>query len=152
MSCANWVRERLSGWPSMHHSFWSPSRTCALSKKCGCPSPVQSLRVSARRLGGQIFARIVINYIPGQKMVESKSLKLYLESFRNHGAFHEDCVQTICDDLVKLLGPRYLEVQGEFSPRGGIAIWPFASYADHEDSYQELRRERFGRVGSRGGS
>ena len=62
-------------------------------------------------------------------MVESKSLKLYLFSFRNHGDFHEDCVQTICNDLSYLLKPHYLEVMGEFTPRGGIAIFPFAQHA-----------------------
>jgi 7-cyano-7-deazaguanine reductase len=62
-------------------------------------------------------------------MVESKSLKLYLFSFRNHGDFHEDCVQKICDDLTKLMSPKYLEVIGEFTPRGGVAIFPFAQSA-----------------------
>ena len=81
------------------------------------------------------FARIIINYIPRQKMVESKSLKLYLFSFRNHGDFHEDCVNTIMKDLVRLMDPKYLEVIGLFTPRGGIAIYPFANYgdADHPD-------------------
>lgn len=88
------------------------------------------------------FAKIYINYIADKKMVESKSLKLYLFSFRNHGDFHEDCVQTICDDLVKLMKPKYLEVIGEFTPRGGIAIFPFASYSNSEKFYQEMYRER----------
>ena len=61
-------------------------------------------------------------------MVESKSLKLYLFSFRNHGDFHEDCVNIIMKDLVKLMDPRYLEVIGLFNPRGGISIKPFANY------------------------
>lgn len=88
------------------------------------------------------FAKIYINYIADKKMVESKSLKLYLFSFRNHGDFHEDCVQTICDDLVKLLKPHYLEVIGEFTPRGGIAIFPFASYGGPKKMFQELYNER----------
>jgi 7-cyano-7-deazaguanine reductase len=81
------------------------------------------------------FARIYINYIPNLKMLESKSLKIYLYSFRNKGSFHETCAQTICDDLVSLLNPHYLEVIGEFTPRGGISIFPFVSYADekHQD-------------------
>ena len=61
------------------------------------------------------FARIFINYIADKKMVESKSLKLYLFSFRNHGDFHEDCVQKICDDLTKLMKPKFIEVIGEFT-------------------------------------
>lgn len=88
------------------------------------------------------FARVYINYIAGEKMVESKSMKLYLFSFRNHGGFHEDCIQTICDDLVKLMSPHYLEVIGEFTPRGGIAIYPFSQYADESEQYQELKLRR----------
>lgn len=62
------------------------------------------------------FATIQIDYIPDVKMVESKSLKLYLFSFRNHGAFHEDCVNIIMNDLIALMNPRYIEVTG-FSRR-----------------------------------
>ena len=75
-------------------------------------------------------------------MVESKSLKLYLFSFRNHGDFHEDCVQKICNDLVKLMKPEYIEVIGEFTPRGGIAIYPFSSYASQSKDSQALYAER----------
>ena len=86
------------------------------------------------------FAKIIINYIPDEDMVESKSLKLYLFSFRNHGDFHEDCVNIIMKDLVRLMRPRYLEVIGLFTPRGGISIYPFANYADEQ--HQELARSR----------
>ena len=86
------------------------------------------------------FGRIVIRYIPRQRMVESKSLKLYLFSFRNQGDFHEDCVNIIMKDLVKLMDPRYLEVTGFFNARGGISIVPFANYGDNE--HQDLRRQR----------
>lgn len=88
------------------------------------------------------FAKVFVNYIADKKMVESKSMKLYLFSFRNHGDFHEDCIQTICDDLVKLLKPKYLEVVGEFTPRGGIAIYPFASYATKDKFFQGLYTKR----------
>lgn len=88
------------------------------------------------------FAKIFINYIADKKMVESKSLKLYLFSFRNHGDFHEDCVQKICDDLVKLLKPQYLEVVGEFTPRGGIAIFPYANYSSNNKMFARIREER----------
>lgn len=87
------------------------------------------------------FAKIIINYIPREKMVESKSLKLYLFSFRNHGDFHEDCVNTIMKDLVKLMNPKYLEVIGVFNARGGISIYPFANYVGDE-KYQELGMQR----------
>lgn len=93
------------------------------------------------KTGQPDFARIVISYIPRRLMVESKSLKLYLYSFRNHGDFHEDCVNIIMKDLVRLMDPRYLEVTGIFTPRGGIAIYPFASYADAEHkALEESRR------------
>ncbi|MCF0214216.1 MAG: NADPH-dependent 7-cyano-7-deazaguanine reductase QueF [Muribaculaceae bacterium] len=86
------------------------------------------------------FGRITINYIPDVRMVESKSLKLYLFSFRNHGAFHEDCVNIIMKDLVKLMQPRYIEVIGNFMPRGGISIYPFANYGD--EAHQDLVHQR----------
>ena len=92
------------------------------------------------KTGQPDFATIIINYIPAKKMVESKSLKLYLFSFRNHGDFHEDCVNIIMKDLVKLMEPKYLEVIGIFNPRGGISIYPFANYGD--DEHQELVKER----------
>ena len=62
------------------------------------------------------FANIIISYVPGERMVESKSLKLYLFSFRNHGDFHEDCVNVIMKDLIKLMEPKYIEVWGKFTP------------------------------------
>ncbi len=89
------------------------------------------------------FARIYINYIADKKMVESKSLKLYLFSFRNHGDFHEDCIQKICDDLVALMKPKFIEVVGEFTPRGGISIFPYSSYAKRQKKYQDLKNTRF---------
>lgn len=92
------------------------------------------------KTGQPDFGRLVIRYIPSERMVESKSLKLYLFSFRNHGDFHEDCVNIIMKDLVKLMDPRYLEVQGIFMPRGGISIYPFANYGD--DEHQELVKQR----------
>lgn len=94
------------------------------------------------KTGQPDFAKIFINYIADEKMVESKSLKLYLFSFRNHGDFHEDCIQNICDDLIALMKPRYIEVLGEFTPRGGIAIFPYASAASDDVEMQELLKQR----------
>ncbi len=68
------------------------------------------------------FAHLVIDYIPQDWLVESKSLKLYLTSFRNHGAFHEDCTVAIGKRLVSLLAPRWLRIGGYWYPRGGIPI------------------------------
>ncbi len=88
------------------------------------------------------FANIIISYIPNIKMVESKSLKLYLFSFRNHGDFHEDCVNIIMKDLIKLMEPRYIEVTGIFTPRGGISIHPYANYGKPGTKYEQLAWER----------
>ena len=68
------------------------------------------------------FAIIVIDYVPNRWLVESKSLKLYLNSFRNHGAFHEQSTVAIGKRLVALLKPRYLRIGGYFHPRGGMPI------------------------------
>ena len=88
------------------------------------------------------FATIYISYVPDIKMVESKSLKLYLFSFRNHGDFHEDVVNIIMKDLVKLLEPRYLEVWGKFLPRGGISIDPYTNYGKPGTKFEELAWQR----------
>lgn len=92
------------------------------------------------KTGQPDFGHIYIRYIPRQRMVESKSLKLYLFSFRNHGDFHEDVVNIIMKDLWKLMDPKYIEVEGRFMPRGGISIHPFANMADEE--HQELLQTR----------
>jgi 7-cyano-7-deazaguanine reductase len=89
------------------------------------------------------FATITIQYVPKAKMVESKSLKLYLFSFRNHGDFHEDCVNVILKDLRALMDPKYLEVWGKFAARGGIAIDPYVNYGQPGTKYAELAEERF---------
>ena len=88
------------------------------------------------------FAEIRICYIPDIKMVESKSLKLYLFSFRNHGAFHEDCVNIIMKDLIRLMNPKYIEVTGIFLPRGGISIYPYANYGRPGTKYEQMAAER----------
>ncbi len=89
------------------------------------------------------FATIYISYVPDVRMVESKSLKLYLFSFRNHGDFHEDVVNTVMKDLIKLMDPRYIEVWGKFLPRGGISIDPYANYGRPGTKYERLAEERF---------
>jgi len=91
------------------------------------------------------FATIIINYVADTRMVESKSLKLYLFSYRNHGDFHEECIQKIAHDLFNLMKPHYVEVLGKFSARGGIAIHPFVSLAGPKKYYQDLKESRFQR-------
>ena len=88
------------------------------------------------------FAEITIHYIPDQWLVESKSLKLYLFSFRNHGDFHEDVINMIMKDLIELMDPRYIEVSGEFMPRGGISIDPYANYGRPGTQWEEMAKER----------
>ena len=68
------------------------------------------------------FAHLVIDYVPGERLVESKSLKLYLSAFRNHGAFHEDCTVMIAKRLEKEIAPQWLRIGGYWYPRGGMPI------------------------------
>lgn len=89
------------------------------------------------------FANIIISYIPNIKMVESKSLKLYLFSFRNHGDFHEDCINVIMKDLINLMDPKYIEVWGKFTPRGGISIDPYCNYGQTNTKWENFAFNRF---------
>ena len=107
------------------------------------PNNVQGLvRISAPEFtslcpitGQPDFATIEIEYMPKKRLVESKSLKLYLTQFRQNGEFHEACVNRIANDLVNLLEPQYLRVEGLFTPRGGIAIHPVAVFGELSDNY-----------------
>ena len=112
------------------HDYWV---------KFNCPECTSRCPIT----GQPDFAEIVIRYIPDVKMVESKSLKLYLFSFRNHGDFHEDCVNIIMKDLIRLMDPKYIEVVGLFTPRGGISIHPYANYGRPGTKYEELASHRF---------
>jgi 7-cyano-7-deazaguanine reductase len=76
------------------------------------------------------FGILVIDYVPGDWLVESKSLKLFLNSFRNHGAFHEDCTVAIGRRLVDLLNPRWFRIGGYWYPRGGIPIDVFYQHGE----------------------
>ena len=88
------------------------------------------------------FARMTIRYSPQAYLVESKSLKLYLFSFRNHGDFHEDCMNIIMKDLIKLMDPKYIEVWGKFTPRGGISIDPYCNYGRPGTKWEEVAWNR----------
>jgi len=88
------------------------------------------------------FATLYISYMPDGKLVESKSLKLYLFSFRNHGAFHEDCINIILKDLVTLMEPKYIEVWGKFLPRGGLSIDPYCNYGKPGTNYVQMAEYR----------
>ena len=112
------------------------ARLC--SRSVNCPEFTSLCPIT----GQPDFAEIRISYLPDVKMVESKSLKLYLFSFRNHGDFHEDCVNIIMKDLIKLMDPKYIEVTGIFTPRGGISIYPYCNYGRPGTKYEELAEYR----------
>jgi 7-cyano-7-deazaguanine reductase len=88
------------------------------------------------------FATIYISYVPDELLVESKSLKLYLFSYRNHGDFHENCIVTMMKDLRDLMEPKYIEVWGKFLPRGGLSIDPYANFGKQSSKWEEVAKER----------
>ena len=124
--------------PSILETFDNPHPDNDYWVRFNCPEFTSLCPIT----GQPDFATIYINYIPDRRMVESKSLKLYLFSFRNHGAFHEDCVNIIMKDLVALMQPKYIEVWGEFTPRGGISIYPYCNHSNGEDCYREMAQYR----------
>ena len=95
------------------------------------------------KTGQPDFATLTVRYIPGKKLVESKSLKLYLFGFRNHGDFHEDAVNMILKDLRERLEPKYIEVLGRFLPRGGLSIDPYVCWGRPGTAYEQLAQRRF---------
>ena len=124
--------------PSVLESFENAHQDNDYFIKFNCPEFTALCPIT----GQPDFANIVISYIPDKRCVESKSLKLYLFSFRNHGDFHEDVVNVIMKDLIKLLDPRYIEVWGMFLPRGGISIDPYCNYGKKGTAFEEMARQR----------
>ena len=101
---------------------WNPSVSRGTKVELHCPE-FTSL---CPKTGQPDFGTLKIEYEPRNKLIESKALKIYLYSFRNHGGFHETTVQRIATDLFHALQPYWIEVRGEYLPRGGISIWPCA--------------------------
>jgi 7-cyano-7-deazaguanine reductase len=124
--------------PDVLETFANPHAGRDYMVSLNCPEFTSLCPVT----GQPDFASIRIDYIPDLRMVESKSLKLYLFSFRNHGAFHEDCVNIIMNDLIGLMDPRYIEVTGWFTPRGGISIYPRCTYGRPGTRYGEEAARR----------
>lgn len=124
--------------PSVLESFQNRHPNRDYWVKFNCPEFTSLCPIT----GQPDFATIYISYIPEERMVESKSLKLYLFSFRNHGDFHEDVVNIIMNDMIKLIDPRYIEVWGKFLPRGGISIDPYANYGRPGTKYEKLAWDR----------
>jgi 7-cyano-7-deazaguanine reductase len=97
------------------------------------------------KTGQPDFAKYEILYVPDQLCIESKSLKLYLFAYRNHGAFHEDCTAKITDDIFQTIKPKYIRVWGDFNVRGGISIKPMVTkgnYLEYKDLIEQYDRLR----------
>lgn len=124
--------------PQMLETFVNKHQDNDYFVKFNCPEFTSLCPIT----GQPDFATITISYVPDVKMVESKSLKLYLFSFRNHGDFHEDCVNIIMKDLVRLMSPKYIEVWGKFTPRGGISIDPYCNYGQPGTTWEQVAWNR----------
>lgn len=124
--------------PEILESFENKHQENDYFVKFNCPEFTSLCPIT----GQPDFATIYISYVPNVYMVESKSLKLYLFSFRNHGDFHEDCINKIMKDLIKLMDPKYIEVWGKFTPRGGISIDPYCNYGKKGTDWYETAKKR----------
>ena len=138
MILGNKTEYKFSYDPSLLETFVNPHPDNDYWVRFNCPEFTSLCPITFQ----PDFATMYIMYIPDKRMVESKSIKLYLFSFRNHGAFHEDCVNAIMKDLVVLMNPKYIEVQGIFAPRGGISIYPYCNYSKDEPRYREIAKYR----------
>ena len=124
--------------PEMLETFVNKHQDNDYFVKFNCPEFTSLCPIT----GQPDFATITISYVPDVKMVESKSLKLCLFSFRNHGDFHEDCVNIIMKDLIKLMDPKYIEIWGKFTPRGGISIDPYCNYGRPGTRWEQVAWDR----------
>ena len=124
--------------PSLLETFENAHQGNDYYVKFNCPEFTALCPIT----GQPDFATIIISYVPDVKMVESKSLKLYLFSFRNHGSFHEDCVNVIMKDLIALMDPKYIEVTGKFLPRGGLSIDPYCNYGKPGTHWESVAWDR----------
>lgn len=124
--------------PHVLETFSNPHPEHDYFVKFNCPEFTSLCPIT----GQPDFATLYISYVPHLHMVESKSLKLYLFSFRNHGAFHEDCINQIMKDLRQLMEPNYIEVWGKFTPRGGISIDPYVNYGKPGTRWEKIAEHR----------
>ena len=124
--------------PELLETFENKHRENDYFVKFNCPEFTSLCPITSQ----PDFATVYISYVPEVKMVESKSLKLYLLSFRNHGDFHEDCMNIIMKDLIKLMDPKYIEVWGKFTPRGGISIDPYCNYSKSGTKWEKIAEDR----------
>ena len=124
--------------PELLETFENKHRENDYFVKFNCPEFTSLCPITSQ----PDFATVYISYVPEVRMVESKSLKLYLLSFRNHGDFHEDCMNIIMKDLIKLMDPKYIEVWGKFTPRGGISIDPYCNYGKSGTKWEKIAEDR----------
>ena len=124
--------------PSLLESFDNQHPENDYFVKANCPEFTSLCPIT----GQPDFANIVISYVPDKKLVESKSLKLYLFSYREHGDFHEDIINRIMKDLIALLDPKYIEVWGRFLPRGGISLDPYCNYGKAGTRWEQAAWKR----------
>ena len=124
--------------PDLLESFQNKHPENDYFVKLNCPEFTSLCPIT----GQPDFANIIISYVPNERLVESKSLKLYLFSYRNQGDFHEDCVNQIMKDLIALMEPKYIEVWGRFLPRGGISIDPYCNYGMPGTKWEKMAWER----------
>ena len=124
--------------PSLLEAFSNQHPENDYFVKVNCPEFTSLCPIT----GQPDFANIVISYVPDQKIVESKSLKLYLFSYREEGDFHEDVVNRIMKDLIALLDPKYIEVWGRFLPRGGLSLDPYCNYGKPGTRWEEVAWQR----------
>ncbi len=124
--------------PSLLEAFSNQHPENDYFVKVNCPEFTSLCPIT----GQPDFANIVISYVPDQKIVESKSLKLYLFSYREEGDFHEDVVNRIMKDLIALLDPKYIEVWGRFLPRGGLSLDPYCNYGKPGTRWEQAAWDR----------
>ena len=124
--------------PSVLESFSNRHPENDYFVKFNCPEFTSLCPIT----GQPDYANIVISYVPDQRLVESKSLKIYMFSFRNHGDFHEDVVNRIMKDLIALLEPKYIEVWGRFLPRGGLSIDPYCNWGKPGTRWEQAAWDR----------
>ena len=135
---AKGVEYRMDYDPSVLETFENKHPEREYFVKFNCPEFTSLCPIT----GQPDFATLYISYVPAKRMVESKSLKLYLFSFRNHGDFHEDCVNILLNDLIELMDPLYIEVLGKFLPRGGLSIDPYCNYGKPGTRWEEVAWQR----------
>ena len=122
--------------PEMLETFENKHKENDYFVKFNCPEFTSLCPIT----GQPDFASVYISYIPDVKMVESKSLKLYLFSYRNHGDFHEDCMNKIMKDLIRLMNPKYIEVWGSLRREAVFQLIPTATTAGRELNGNVLRK------------